>query len=530
MRCAFSSSRARLATSLSALALVFACGDDDDPREGTTLDPPRAAPLGGAQQAELNAYIGEALGRYGVPGAAVAVIRGREVVYEGTFGVTSARDPQPVTPDTRFAIGSVSKSMTSLLAATLVDDGKLAWETPATAILPTFALSDPEATPHIRVRDLLNGTSGVPRFDTPLFVRTFSPTELIGFIRAIPTVAPPGEVFGYSSAMVSAGGYLAALADGAAYDDAALSLAYQRMIQERVLGPIGMVDTTFDIHVALADEDHAWPHSYDGAPGAVVPTALAAEDFTTSVMPAGGAWSTLRDMAAYASTQLSGIAPSGARVVSARNLEETHREAITNLPIDEWPTADRRGVGYAMGWFTMPDYRGMRALSHDGNTLGFTSEVFLLPEAELAVVVLANRGLANQFYGAIEQYAVETVLSLEHRGDALQLANAEALVGSLEGLAEASVPVTREGALPYLGQYEQHARVDFTGQGFVLLTDFGVVPLAAYADSGVFVRTGELTGMTLAAFDSDAGPMQVTLGIPGGNGLSQPFVLRRLGD
>jgi len=90
--------------------------------------------------------------------------------------------------------------------------------------------------------------------------------------------------------------------------------------------------------------------------------------------------------------------------------------------------------------------------------------------------------------------------------------------------------VTRAQAQPYLGQYEHHARIDFVDQGFVLTTDFGAVPLAAYADSGIFVRTGEVTGMTLAAFDSDSAPTQVTLGIPGGDGLSQPFVLRRLGD
>jgi CubicO group peptidase (beta-lactamase class C family) len=535
MRSAFSSSqlhRSKLGgdARFLLLPLVLACSGGDDPGDSTTIEPPRAAPLDGAQKAELDDYIGDALGRYGVPGAAVAVVRGRDVVYQGSFGVRSMSDAQPVTPNTRFAIGSVAKSMTSMLAATLVDDGKLGWETRVTDIMPAFGLSDPESTAQIRVRDLLNGTSGVPRFDTPFFVRTFSPTELIGLIRTIPTVAPPGEVFGYSNAMVSAGGYLTALADGAAYDDAALTATYHRLIQERVLSPIGMTDTTFDVDVALAEENHAWPHSYDGAPGAVVPTAVDAEKFITSVMPAGGAWSTLRDMAAYASTQLSGVAPNGTRLVSWQNLEETHTEAIRNLPAGEWPTADRQGAGYAMGWFTMPDYRGMRALSHDGNTLGFTSEVFLLPDADLAVVVLANRGQANQFYGAVEQYAVETVLSLEHRSDELQLSAAEALDNWIEDLSAASVPVAPEDALPHLGHYEHHARVDFTGQGLVLLTDFGVVPLAAYADSGLFVRTGELTGMTVAAFDSDSGPSQLTLGIPGGDGLSQPFVLRRLGE
>ena len=328
------------------------------------------------QKADLDRYIGEAIGRYGVPGVAVAVVRGRDVV----------------------------------------------------------------STPQIRMRDLLNGTSGVPRLDTPFFVRRFSPTELISFVGTIRTVAAPGEVFGYSNAVVAPGGYLATLADGAEYDSAALSAGYRRLMQERILNPIGMQSTTFDFDAALADENHAWPHSYEGARGAVVQTPIDVERFVTSVLPAGGAWSTLRDMAAYVSTQLSGVAPNGARIVSSSNLVETHTEAIANLPRDEWPTSDREGAGYAMGWFTMPDYHGMRALSHDGNTVGSTSEMFLVPEADLGVVVLANRGLANDFYGAIEQYAVETALSLEHRSDAVQSAASEELVNMIEGLAAEAVP------------------------------------------------------------------------------------------
>jgi CubicO group peptidase (beta-lactamase class C family) len=531
MRSLFSPLRVLRAAPLVILAILSACSDNDDAVDSTQLDTPREpASLTDGQTAELDAYIEEAIGRYRVPGTAVAIVRGRDVVYQGTFGVRGIDDPQPVTPETRFAIGSVAKSMTTLMTATLADEGKIDWDARVTDILPTFALSNPASTPQIRVRDLLNGTSGVPRFDSPFFVRTFSPTELIDLVGSIPTVAAPGEVFGYSNAMVSVGGYVAALADGSPYDADGLLSTYERLMQERVFSPIGMSSTTFDIDAALAAADHARPHAYDGARDAVVATPLEVEHFVKSMTPAGGAWSNLRDLAAYASTQLSGVAPNGTRVVSSENLRELHTEEIANIPRGEWPTADRDGAGYAMGWFTLPDYRGMPALSHDGNTAGFTSEMFLVPEADLAVVVLANLAQANNFYGAVEQFAVETALSLEHEGDALQFGINEQFTSQFRDIAANVIPVSREQALPYLGTYEHGARFDFTEQGFVLLGDFGPIPLAAYADSGVFVRTGELAAMTLAAFDSNTAPTHVTLGLFGEEGLSQPYVLRRLGD
>lgn len=516
-------SRLLRALPLAASITLTACSDEDD-----AADVPETIALTAEQTAELDAYLGEALGRYRVPGAAIAIVRGGNVVYERGFGVRSVESAQPVTPETLFAVGSLTKSMTSLMVATLADDHKIDWDTRATDILPSFALSDPASTPQIRVRDLLNGTSGVPRYDSPLFIRTFSPTELIDLVSGIPTVAPPGKSFGYSSAMVAIGGYVAARAGEEPTGGSDMRSGYERLMQERVFSPIGMASTTFDMDACLAVADHAMPHAYDGAREAVVGTPIEVERFVESVAPAGGAWSSLRDLERYASTQLGGVAPNGRRIVTAKNLGELHAEAIADIPREEWPTVDRQGAGYAMGWYTMADYRGLTALSHDGNTAGFTSEVLLLPEAELAIIVLANLAQANSFYGAVEQFAVETALSLAHQGDALQVEASEQLIGQLRDIAASSIPVERARALPYLGEYEHHARVDFTSQGFVLTGDFGVIPLAEYADSGAFVRTGELEGMTFAIFDSSTHPTQVTVGAPGEDGLSQPFVLRRL--
>lgn len=256
-----------------------ACSQDADPGDAPI------ASLSEAQTAELDDHFSEAIGRYRIPGAAVAIMRGREVIYEGTFGTRGVADPAPITRDTRFAVGSLTKSMTSMMVATLVDSGKTDWDARASDVLPGFALSSPASTTRIRVRDLLNGTSGVPRYDSPFFVRTFSPTELIGFVSQIPTVAEPGQVFGYSNAMVSLGGYAAARAVGAAGDDDELLSTYRQLMQSRIFSPIGMPSTTFAHDAAVAALDHAKPHAYHGALARVVETPMEVERFVKSVTP-----------------------------------------------------------------------------------------------------------------------------------------------------------------------------------------------------------------------------------------------------
>lgn len=169
-----------------ALASLFACSSTDGDTTGSGPDE-----LSVEQKKELDAWIGNALERYSIPGAAVAVVHGPKVLYQRGFGVRGLADRAAIGTDTRFMVGSVAKGMTSLLAATLVDAGKLSWDAPVTAALPGFELSNPDSTERMRVRHLFNHSNGVARQDTQLFIEPLTPTEMITSLRTIPIVAPP---------------------------------------------------------------------------------------------------------------------------------------------------------------------------------------------------------------------------------------------------------------------------------------------------------------------------------------------------
>lgn len=469
---------------------------------------------------ELDDFVRSALARYDVPGAALAIIENGAVVHSAGFGVRGADDARPVTPETRFMVGSITKSMTSLMMASLADEGKLDWDAPVAKLVPAFALSDPASTPLVRMRDLVNHSSGVPRYDTPLEVQYFPPTDLIDSLREIPVVAPPGKVFGYSNQMYATGGYVAAYLAGAAYESAALEAGFAEQLEQRVFEPIGMPRTTLDFDAAITDSNHALPNDYDPANDVVAAVPVDYERFTRSVAPAGAVWSDIDDMARYTVAQLTGDSPEGRSVVSQANLEETHRANISAAP----------GLSYALGWVAQEDYLGQPAVWHDGGTVGFTANLLLLPEQQLGVVLLTNRGGADPFYKAVTQFAAETLLGREHTDDAEALA---AEIDQRESLRQvvAQTSIAEESAVSvYLGSYEHHARAAFSEAGFTLDGDFGPLPLRATATPGIFVTGSVVTGMLIAQFDTSTGTPQVALGAPGEAGLDQVLELKRLGE
>src|SRR5690606_17781802 len=122
-------------------------------------------PLTGERLATFEAYVAAKLAEIQIPGAAVAVVQNGEVAFLQGFGVQQLGRPEPVTADTLLRIGSVTKSFSSLLAATLVDAGRLEWNTPMVDLLPTFAVADPNLTAQLTVADSFCACTGLPRRD-----------------------------------------------------------------------------------------------------------------------------------------------------------------------------------------------------------------------------------------------------------------------------------------------------------------------------------------------------------------------------
>jgi CubicO group peptidase (beta-lactamase class C family) len=159
-------------------------------------------------------YVASGITKFNVPGAAVAVIHGGDVGYLRGFGVKELGGTEPVTPDTLLMIGSITKPMTTTLAAALVDDGRLSWDTRLIDLLPQFAAGDRTLTGRLTVRDAFCNCSGLPGRDLERYFESgkLTPEAALTALAGVPPIAPFGKQFIYSNPLIAAGGYAVAVA------------------------------------------------------------------------------------------------------------------------------------------------------------------------------------------------------------------------------------------------------------------------------------------------------------------------------
>ncbi|MBC8279871.1 MAG: beta-lactamase family protein, partial [Chloroflexi bacterium] len=175
---------------------------------------PDQQPLTGDVLAGFTKYIEESVERWNVPGTAVAVVADGEVVYAEGFGVREIGKDDPVTPDTLFGIGSMTKSINTMMLASLVDDGFFEWGTPAVEIWPDFQMSHPDSTLAVTVRDLVSMQSGMRRDDSLWIGKGLSAEDLMIALADVPVAGAPGEQHYYATQGVATGAYLGAMAAG----------------------------------------------------------------------------------------------------------------------------------------------------------------------------------------------------------------------------------------------------------------------------------------------------------------------------
>jgi CubicO group peptidase (beta-lactamase class C family) len=446
-------------------------------------------PLTGERLATFEAYVAAKLAEAGVPGAAVAVVQNGEVVFQQGFGVREIGQPAPVTPDTLLRIGSVTKSFSSLLTATLVDAGRLSWDTPLVDLLPAFAVSDPELTPRLTTRDAFCACTGLPRRDFEFIFNAheLTPELLIAGMAELPLTAPYGEKYQYSNQMVAAGGFAAAVADGGSPHD--LGHAYAIALRERVLNPIGMPQTTLALTDVLADDDYAIPHAAD-VTGALQPLSLLDDDtWLVPVAPSGALWSSASEMARYVQTELrKGVNPDGVRVVSVENLERTWQPSVALQAGPGTPPDMAAFAGhYALGW-VLGAYGGQRLVWHSGGTLGFTALVGFMPDADLGFVILTNRsGTAGPFTYAVQFRLLELLFDQPAASDALLETS---LTGAAAGRADLLAhlgEVDPAAVTPYLGRYTNPE----LGEVALVLQGDALIWIAGAIRSQLLPRTGD---------------------------------------
>jgi CubicO group peptidase (beta-lactamase class C family) len=303
------------------------------------------------------------------------VVQHGQVIYSHGFGLRDVNKNLPVTPKTLFAIGSTTKSFTSLSMGILNDEGKLDWDKPVRQYLPEFQMYDPVASERMTPRDLITHRTGLAGHDFVWYSSDFSREDLIHRFRFLQSNRDFRSGYRYNNMLVMTAGYLVGKISGQGWEE---------FVRQHIWQPLGMTSSNFSVLDSQKTSDFAQPYRKDEAAGVVnqIPFYV-----MQSIGPAGSINSNVEDMARYAMFQLGKGTAGGKQIVSESNLNLTHTPQV---PMGGGQQFKEIGApSYGMGW-VITSYRGHRMVWHNGGIDGFYALVSMLPDDDVAVVILTN--------------------------------------------------------------------------------------------------------------------------------------------
>lgn len=329
---------------------------------------------------QLRWYIRRGMRKTGVPALSIALVDDQQLIWAEGFGHADRERRLPATPETVYQIGSITKVLSTLAVMQLVDQGRMDLDRPITDYLPEFGMRTrwPQAAP-ITPRALLCHHAGLPTYLLKGFFSNRSLDELLHELRDEHLAFEPHTVFNYSNLGFNLLGLAVERLSGRPYAQA---------MQQQLLAPLGMAHTGFAPDGAIgARLARGYVHD---AP--VLPTPI-------RDVPAGGLYSNVLDLARFMRGMLAGGVLDNTRVLGESTLRATFEPQYPGLPLDF-------GQRFGLGWMLsgLPVAGGGQQAWHNGGTKAFVSQLVLLPESKLGVVVLANADNAGDLvYGAAEE-------------------------------------------------------------------------------------------------------------------------------
>jgi CubicO group peptidase (beta-lactamase class C family) len=337
---------------------------------------------------DFTAYAQEVRAEWEVPGLTVAVVYQDEVIREGAFGVKRADRPdEPVTVETVFQIGSISKSFTTTLVAMMVDEGHFGWRDRVVELDPEFAMKDPWVTREFMVYDLMAQHSGLPAYaaDFQAFLG-FDRDHIMASLRHLEPVSSFRSKFAYVNNLFLVAARLVERSTGR---------SWEANLEKRIFQPMGMTASGAGLEHLAQSGNRAAGHAKVDGRVSIRDVNWPYLDWVYTYGPAGGINANVLDMAQWIRLHINEGQFEGERLVSRESMNFMHTPHTIITAADAGPLPPEtgplqgRGMYYGQAWLAVEtDYAPL--VWHNGGTSGFATVAAFAPSEKLGVVVLTN--------------------------------------------------------------------------------------------------------------------------------------------
>jgi len=358
-------------------------------------------------QTSLDSRLKPYLGQYNLPAIAAAVVKKGEIVSSGAVGTRKFGSTIQVTIHDRFHLGSDTKAMTALLAAIMVEEGKLSWHSTIESVFPEIADKMDQRVRKVTLERLLSHTSGMPRDNEDFGNLLKASFDIEGNLDALrywlvkewcklPLASDPGAKFAYSNMGYTIVGAMIERVAGETWDE---------LITKRVFMPLGLKTAGLGCQSSLGKIDAPLGHSIRNGKVAAY-LAGPNGDNPPIIGPAGIAHMSVLDFARWGGWN----AGSGNRkpfIVRPETMDKLHSSVISMPPRKDAPPGTPPSGKYALGWGELDvKWAPYPLLYHGGSNQMNLAHIWLDKKRDMAMVILTNIG-GRKAEGAMRKLAPE---------------------------------------------------------------------------------------------------------------------------
>ncbi|WP_348813643.1 serine hydrolase [Flavobacterium maritimum] len=330
---------------------------------------------------QVDALVDRTLKTFDVPGIAVAIVKDGKIVHAKGYGVKSILTNEKVDANTLFGIASNSKAFTSAALAMLVDEGKINWDDKVIKYLPNFKMYNDYVTNEFTIRDLLTHRSGLGLGAGDLMIwpdgSDFTAQDIVQNLQYLKPVSAFRTKYDYDNLLYIVAGEVVHKVSGKNWCD---------FVEERIMKPLEMNNSAAS-YLRLKDSTNIIaPHvPIDGKLKVI-------KRYQNQLFDAAaGIYSSVNDLSKWTIMQMNNgkYGPENKSLFSEKEHNEMW-QLQTIIPATTKAPYNTHFSGYGLGWF-LSDVKGYKQVTHTGGLEGIVTQVTLLPELNLGIIVLTNQ-------------------------------------------------------------------------------------------------------------------------------------------